>query len=147
MRRNDKKAAELQRLELFKSCGKRELRLLASLAEDIAFVRGDTLCEEGRFAYECFVIRSGSAEVRVHDQAIAVVGPGDVVGEMALLDGGRRAATVVALTDIQTFAIERRQFGALLERAPVVAKAMLSQLAARLRHVDDELATAAANGA
>ena len=146
MRWNDSKAAELGRLELFRLCGKRELRLLASVADDITFTSGDALCHEGRVAYECFAITSGTAEVRAHDQTIALLGPGDVVGEMALLDGGRRTASVIARTDIHAFSIDRRRFDALLERAPAVARAMLRQLSSRLRQADDELVAAAVAG-
>ena len=141
MRRKNEKVVELGKLELFRRCGRRDLELLASIAEEVTFESGEALCREGQFAYDCFVIVSGEVEVRVHDQVIAVLGPGEVVGEMALLDGGRRAASVVALTDIRTFEIERRRLEPLLGRAPAVARAMLEQLSSRLRQVDDELAT------
>ena len=139
MRGDTPKVAELGRLELFGTCGRKELHLLASIADELTFERGDTLCVEGRNAYDCFVIASGEVEVRVHDQPIAVLGPGEVVGEMALLDGGPRTASVVALTDVRAFVIDRRRFDPLLERAPAVARAILKQLSIRLRQVDDEL--------
>ena len=131
--RRDVKSVELGTLELFKECTPRDLRVLSSVTDDIAFAAGDVLCREGWRGYECFVLTSGQVEVRVLDQPVAVLGPGDVVGETALLDGGARSATVSALTDVHAFAIDSRSFDALLERAPAVARAMLTQLARRLR--------------
>ena len=145
MRRRNAKANELGKLELFRRCRQRELRLLASIAEDVRFKPGAVVCEEGRFGYECFVIASGEAEVRVGDLPVAVVGPGDVVGEMAIVDGGPRTATVVALTDVHAFSIEKRRFDHLLECAPAIARAMLRQLSTRLRRLDEDLESAAAS--
>lgn len=142
MRRRDPKVDELARLELFRRCSARDLRMLASIVEDVHFRPGGVICAEGQHGYECFVIAAGEAEVQVGGQAVAVVGPGDVVGEMAIVDGGPRTASVVALTDVHAFSIERRRFDALLERAPAIARAMLRQLSTRLRHLDAELQTA-----
>ena len=146
-RRTNAKAAELGRLDLFKTCRPRDLRVLASVTDEIRFAPGDVLCREGRRAYECFVMAAGRVEVRVHDKTVAVLGRGDVVGETAVLDGGVRTATVVAVADVQAFAIDRRRFDALLERAPVIARAMLKQLAGRLRQADNELVAAREEGA
>ena len=139
MRRRDPKADELGRLKLFRSCRPRELRMLALIAEDVRFKPGSLICEEGHHGYECFVIESGEAEVVIGDLQVAIVGRGDVVGEMAIVDGGPRTASVVALTDVHAFSIERRRFDSLLECAPAIARAMLRQLSTRLRHLDEEL--------
>ena len=139
MRRRNRKAEELGRLELFRRCSPRELQLLASIADDVEFAPGELLCEEGRRGYECFVIASGEAEVLLGGERVAVVGAGDVVGEMALVDGGRRTASVVAMTDVHAFSIEQRRFDPLLESAPAVARALLRQLSTRLRRLDEAL--------
>ena len=143
MRQPTTKARKLGELELFTGCRKRDLEALASIADDVTFTPGDVLVRQGRWGYEWFVITSGEAEVRVDDRPVAVVGPGDVIGEMAILDGGPRTASVVALTDVHSFCVDRRRFDALLERTPAIARAMLKQLSLRLRHAD-QLAAAAA---
>jgi CRP-like cAMP-binding protein len=145
-RRRDPKVVELAGLELFGTCRPRDLRVLASVTDAVTFAAGEALCREGRRPYECFVIAAGTVEVRVHDQPVAVLGRGDVVGETAVLDGGVRTATVVAVTDVQTFAIDRRRLDDLLERAPAIARAMLKQLAVRLRQVDSELVAGRGEG-
>ena len=137
MRRPNAKAEELGRLEVFRGCRPNDLQLLASIAEYVSFERGQLICEEGRRGYECFVIASGEAEVLVNGQRVAVLGDGDVVGEMALADGGPRTASVVALTDVEAFSIDQRRFDPLLESAPAVARALLSQLSLRLRRLDE----------
>jgi CRP/FNR family transcriptional regulator, cyclic AMP receptor protein len=142
MRARDTKAEELGRLELFRRCRKRDLRMLASIAEDVRFKPGQLLCQEGQHGYECFVIASGEAEVVVAGTRVAEVGPGDVVGEMAIVDGGPRTASVVALTEVHAFSIEKRRFDALLESAPAIARAMLKQLSTRLRRLDEDMQAA-----
>src|SRR5688572_6226664 len=117
-RAKDPKAEGLGRLELFRAWRPQDLRVLASVTDDVTFAAGEALCHEGWRAYECFVIASGRVEVRVHDQPVAVLGSGEIVGETAALDGGVRTATVVAVTDVRAFAIERRRLDDLLERAP-----------------------------
>jgi CRP/FNR family transcriptional regulator, cyclic AMP receptor protein len=146
MRTHDKKAERLGEIELFRNCRPRDLKLLASIVDDLSFEAGEVMCEEGRVGNECYVIASGTAEVLVDGQPVALVGPGDVVGEMAILDGGQRAASVVAVTEAHAYSIGQRRFDDLLEQAPTVARAMLEQLSIRLRHVDEKLAATRSEG-
>jgi len=146
VRRNDKKAAELGQLELFRKCRPSDLRRLASIADKVTFEPGEVLCQEGRKGHDCYVIANGEAEVSVGGQSVAVVGRGDVVGEIAVLDGGRRTASVVAVDEVHTYAIEQRRVDDLLERAPAIARAMLEQLSNRLRHLDEQLAATSVPG-
>ena len=141
MRRRDAKAEKLGRLELFRECSQRDLEYLASIADEVDLDQGDILCEEGREGYECFILESGEDEVSLNGQPVAVVGVGDVVGEMALVDGGPRTASVIALTDVHAFSIEQRFFDPLLESAPAVARALLRQLSTRLRRLDEAIET------
>ena len=136
MRRRNHKVNKLARIELLRDCRRRELELLATVTDEVMFRPGETLCTEGRGGSEVFMIAAGDAEVHVGGEAIAVVGPGEVVGEMALVDGGPRTASVIARTDVHTFAIEARRFSHVLERAPAVARAMLRQMSERLRRLD-----------
>ena len=129
----DRKVAALRRVALFRLCSDKELADIAGLADEASIKAGQVLTAEGKPGQECFVIADGSAEVTIRGEKIAIVGEGDAVGEMALLDTSPRSATVTALTDMQVFVLEPVAFGELLLRHPKVAKGMLVELARRLR--------------
>jgi len=85
---------------------------------------------------------SGSAHCIVGDNAeVATLGPGEIFGEMSLLDGERRSATVIADTGMTVTVFERRGFVRLVETSPVLAMKLLGAMAARLRSVDLDLRT------
>ncbi len=70
---------------------------------------------------------------------LTVVGPGDLFGELTLLDGAPRSATVVALEDVETATLSRADFQALLRRNPALAEAILATLARTIRRLSDEV--------
>ena len=126
------KAELLRNLSLFRTCTAKELETAAQSVDEATLPAGAVLTREGRPGGECFVIRRGSASVRLNGETIAVVGPGDVVGEMALLDGALRAATVTADTALDVVVMTRQGLDRLLIETPV-ARTMLQALAQRLR--------------
>ncbi len=87
----------------------------------------------------CGVAR-GSAVVTINGETIAVLGAGDFFGEIALLDGGRRTATVTAETDLVVEVISQADFYSLLTNAPSVTRRILAHLGGRLRATDLQLA-------
>jgi len=98
------------------------------------------LTKEGAIGQEAFLIVSGRAHCSLGDQVeVANLGPGDLFGEMSLLDGARRSATVIADTDMTVTVFDRREFVRLVETSPTVAMKLLATMAARLRSVDSEL--------
>lgn len=126
----------LRSVKLFRLCKDKELGDIASLADEAKIAAGQVLTTEGTPGRECFIIASGRAAVTLRGESLGEVGPGDAVGEMALLDISPRSATVTAITDMEVFVLELRSFGELLERHPSVAKLMLAELARRLREVE-----------
>jgi CRP-like cAMP-binding protein len=96
--------------------------------------------EQGQPGREAFVIVDGRATVKVGDIEVATVGPGDHVGELALLDGGPRTATVTAATDMTVLVISQRAFFALLDDVPGLARKILGSLASMVRELDEQLA-------
>jgi CRP/FNR family transcriptional regulator, cyclic AMP receptor protein len=82
------------------------------------------------------VVVSGTVRVEIGGQNVATLGPGEFFGEMSLLDGGPRTATVVAETDVVVEVIGQREFSALIEDTPHLAKKLLIGLARRLRAAD-----------
>ena len=129
-------------VEPFTTCTDEELAIVASNTWDHRAPAGSTLTEEGRPGREWLVIVRGTAVVRVGTSEVARLGPGDVVGEVALLDQGARTATVVAETPVEALVASTAEFDRILARVPAVSRAMLVGLARRLRSADDHLLAA-----
>jgi CRP-like cAMP-binding protein len=94
------------------------------------------LTTEATVGRECFVIADGHAAVKVGARLVGMVGPGDCVGEMALLDGGTRSATVTAETPMTLYVLSIREFNSLLEVDPTIVRKITASLALRLRAVE-----------
>ena len=125
----------LRRVGLFSACSRKELKEVASLTTPLEATEGEVLAREGKPGSELFVIASGSARVTLRGKDLATLYPGDAFGEMALLDGGPRGATVTAQTPMTLYVLGPREFSTLLEEVPVIGRKMLSSLARRLREV------------
>ena len=87
---------KLKSIPMFGSLDKGELRRLAQATDEIDVPEGKELLHQGEFAYEFMVIQDGRAEVTRDGEHVADLGPGDVLGEIAALERGKRNATVVA---------------------------------------------------
>lgn len=141
----DSKLSRLEDVPLFAGCDRREIRELGRLADLIELESGTVLIEQGRHGGEAFIIVDGTVTVSRHGDELATLGPGGVVGEVAVLDRGRRTATVTADTPIEVLVFDPRGFASLLREAPVVARRMLATTAGRLRsNGEKELDTAGA---
>ena len=127
---------QLRHVPLFASCTNRQLQRVAGLGTQIFIDEGRTVTVSGAPGSECFIVLSGRASCRVHGLLVATFGPGDFFGELSLIDGGSRSASVVAETPMQVLNLNRGEFGELLEAAPPVTRTMLGVLAARLRAAD-----------
>jgi CRP/FNR family transcriptional regulator, cyclic AMP receptor protein len=136
--RDDPKLEMLAGVGLFSACNKRELATIARLCTELPFEDGFVLTKQGAPGIECFVIASGEAKVLCGGQEVAKIGPGDCVGEMALLDGGRRAATVVATTPIKAWVMNIREFRSVLDTSPTVSRKIMVTLARRLRNAETD---------
>ena len=136
MARKDGYVDHLAQLPLFSTCSKKDLRLVASKATPLDIPAGRTIIEEGAPGKEFFVIDSGTAVVKRNGRKIATLGPGSAFGELALLDGGTRTATVVAETDLSVLILTRPEFAGLLDEVPGLARKLLQGLAGRLREAD-----------
>jgi CRP-like cAMP-binding protein len=126
----------LGRLPLFSGCTKRELKDIASLTTEVSFAKGAVLTKQGDPGDECFVIADGRVDVSIDGTSFAELGPGQIVGEMSLLDHGPRTATVTAKTDVDVLVLNPMEFATMLDGAPAVAKKLLHSLAQRLRAVE-----------
>jgi CRP-like cAMP-binding protein len=125
--------ALLRRLPLLAGSSDRELAEIARLVDETTVPAGARLTRKGEAAREAFVIVEGWAAVMHDDEPVAALGPGQFVGEMAMLDGGPRTATVVAKTDMRLLVVGPAAFSAFANQ-PKVARNMATQLAGRLRN-------------
>jgi CRP-like cAMP-binding protein len=125
-------SAGLRQLPVFASLPRRALATANSLLTPVTFADGDVLCEEGHLGRQAFIIVSGSAIVSRGDEIVATVGPGDLVGELALLGDGRRTASVTATEPVQAYVMSAQEFNSILA-LPGVADA--------IHHVADERRT------
>lgn len=126
---------QLQETRLFSQCTKDELRQIASLTTTKDVTSGAVLAEQGTVGREFFVITDGSATATRDGAWLAQLGPGSFFGELALLDGGLRTATVTADTAMTLLVLSRTEFRTLQVTAPTVAYKMLVEVGARLRRL------------
>jgi CRP/FNR family transcriptional regulator, cyclic AMP receptor protein len=125
---------------LFEALNRRHLRKLAALAKIVEFSPGEIVAQYGEPGDAFYLVMYGRARVLGQKRARSSLGPGGFFGEVALLDGGPRSATVTAGTQLVALMIPRRPFLKLLEQEPKIALSMLKELAARLRKVEKSAA-------
>src|SRR5690606_38844716 len=110
----------------------------AKASDEVKVSAGHQLCEQGQIGREAFVIVEGAAEVRRNGRKVATLGPGDCVGELALLDHGPRTATVTATEDSTVLVLAAREFAGLVDAVPAIGHKLLKALAARIRELDSK---------
>jgi CRP-like cAMP-binding protein len=133
----DTKREMLQAVSLFSSMRRKDLESLAQLADTIDLPAGKTLMREGDHGGEMFVVVTGSVEVDRGGRRVAQLGPGEAIGEMALLSEGPRNATVTTLEPTTVIAIQHREFHTLMEDSAELRTCILDNLAKRVRILDD----------
>jgi CRP-like cAMP-binding protein len=126
-------------VSLFSRCSKRERATVARHMETAKLPADTPLVEQGEEGDALFVIIDGAAAVRKGDQLVANVGPGAYFGELALLDGEPRSATVIATEDVTVAVLGVRMFRTLLREFPEMTFELLAGLAGDLRRARDEL--------
>lgn len=134
--KGNSKVGLLRNVSLFSACNDKELKKIASLADELTVPAGSILTKEGEPGSEFFVIVKGKASVRIRKRKVAGLGPGSFIGEMSLLDRGPRVATVVADTPLDLLVLDARQFSSMLNQVPYIAKKLLVGMAERLRDLE-----------
>jgi CRP-like cAMP-binding protein len=130
--------AKIGGVPLFSECSKRELGLIGRAAKEVSHRQGTMIAREGERGIGLFVILEGECEVTIGGKRKAKLGPGDFFGEVALLDGGPRTATVTSLTPVKLVGLTGWVFRGLLMEHPTIALKTLEALAGRLRSVAKE---------
>jgi CRP/FNR family transcriptional regulator, cyclic AMP receptor protein len=128
----DAKTKQIAQVPLFSRCSKRELGLIAGIADEIDLRAGKVLTKEGETGREFFVLLEGKVEVRRRGRRRDILEAGDFLGEIALVSRSPRTATVTAETPVRALVIRDQEFRALLERVPSIQTKVLEALADRL---------------
>ncbi|HKG35790.1 MAG TPA: cyclic nucleotide-binding domain-containing protein [Solirubrobacterales bacterium] len=135
-RGKDRKVELLRDVPLFSACTGRELKRIASLVDEVDVPEGKVLMRQGKPGTDCFVIAEGTAKASMRGRKSVRLGPGSCVGEMSLLDGNPRSATVTAETPMQILVLGSRAFSRLLDDVPEVGRRIMKALAVRLRDAE-----------
>jgi len=132
MLRKNVKVELLKRVPLFARCSKRELEELAVLADEVTLPEGRKLTQEGASGKEFVVIVEGFADVRRKGRKVNALRSGDFLGEIALVTGTPRTATVTTTSPARVLVITAPAFRGLLRRMPSLQLKVLETLAERL---------------
>ena len=141
----------LSRVPLFSRLDSKNLRKLAKLCVPTSFADGDSVLEEGAMGVGLFLVTSGQIEIfrtnggdRLH---LGTAGPGDILGEIALVDDQPRTASAVAQGSTECLLLTRDSFDTLVKKEPEIAWCIVPGLAERIRELHERLSSGAAQSA
>ena len=138
----------LKRVSWFQDLDNKSLEAISNAAVEQTYQPGQLIMRQGDTGVGAFIIRNGKVEIIQErdgkEQRIATLGPGDVVGEMALLDEFPRSASVRAIEPTTALGIQRWHFKGILESHPQLALALLPILTRRIRSAEGVLPAQAA---
>ena len=124
---------------LFRGLSERELREILAAGREVDFGAGSTIVEESDQAMDFYLILSGQASVEVRGRPRGKLGPGDHFGEISVLDGGPRTATITADSAVVALRLDRAGFLELLDRHGSIGRKLLVELSSRLRVAEGAL--------
>jgi CRP/FNR family cyclic AMP-dependent transcriptional regulator len=126
----------LATVDLFQGLSKRELQRVLASAKELEFAVGDTIVKEGDEDGRFYLLLDGAARVTQGRRTVAQLGPGDYFGEISLIDGEPRSASVVATEPIRALTLARWNFRPLLDEYPAIARKVLLEMCRRVRELD-----------
>ena len=132
MLRKNAKVELIKRVPLFERLSKRELEEIASLADELDLPAGRNLTKEGASGHEFVVLAEGEADVKKNGKTINRLSSGDFLGELALVTGRPRTATVTTTSDTRLLVITASAFRKLMHDTPSIQAKILDAVAARL---------------
>ncbi len=135
----------LANVELFKELGDDERDALLSLMSETTLKRGESLFHEGDAGDRLYVVLEGKVKLSHtsddgRENLIAILGPGEIIGELSLFDLGARSSTVTAIAPSKFLYLSHRDMMNYIDEHPTMAKSMLRELATRLRNTNDQMA-------
>jgi CRP/FNR family cyclic AMP-dependent transcriptional regulator len=135
--KQEDKVERLKEVPMFQECNHRQLRSVARIARVFDVAADTVLTRAGEPGDEFFLIIDGTARVEVSADKQMPLHPDEFFGEMSLLDGGPRSATVVAATPVRLLVISRRHFSVLLKEVPGLTQTLLVTLSRRVRQAEE----------
>jgi CRP/FNR family cyclic AMP-dependent transcriptional regulator len=129
----DARATKLKAVPLFAHCTGKQIEFIVTQVEDMDFPAGRVLCTEGKSGGDFFVLLSGAADVTRKGRRIAKMTPGDFFGEIAIVDGGPRTATVTTTVPSRCLVLGPRQFQNVLHQDTDIAHSIMKALTMRVR--------------
>jgi CRP-like cAMP-binding protein len=103
------------------------------------FLAGQVIFKEGEPGDLMYVVQEGEVDILVRGKLIETVGPGGVVGEMALIDNDARSATAIAKTDCRLVPLDETRFNLYVHQTPFFALQVMRVMSDRLRHMDAQV--------
>ena len=136
----DGKIEALRSVSLFSDLRQHDLEQVAQLADEVDLPAGHVLMREGETGSQMFVMSTGEALVERGGREIARLGPGSVLGEMALVAEGPRMATATLTKPAHLFVLAHREFHSLMHDIPEVRDCVLQGVARRIRELEPDRA-------
>lgn len=136
VRSGDARLDHLRRVPLFNDCTDEELRRIADISRTVETPAGTVVTEMGTPGDSFFFIIDGRVSVETPAGIGDPLRPGDFFGEMSLLDGEPRSATVTAMTDLRLLVVDRSHFWRLLNETPDLVRRILMVLSRRVRRLE-----------
>ena len=127
----------LANIELFSELTNKEIKKVASFMTTIDVREGRDLTVQGTVGREFMIIAEGEATVRRNGRLVATLGPGDFFGELAVIAGVPRTATVTAESPMVVEALNRREFSSLLDESPKLSRKILVGAVKRLHDLEE----------
>ena len=133
------KRALLEKVPLFRDCAPDVLDRLAEACGEFEFAPGELIVRQGQVGNGLYIVVSGGARIVQGDRELAHLGPGDFIGELAVIDQRPRAASAQADGPTTCLTLASWDLLAMLDRDPTLALNLLRELAARLRRADEQI--------
>jgi CRP/FNR family cyclic AMP-dependent transcriptional regulator len=127
-------AARLKTIGVFAELGEDALNTIATLASEVSVPAGKELVREGDYSYDLLAIEEGTAKVERGGEHLADLGPGDIIGEMGVLEKAQRNATVTATAPMVLVTMDRWDVKRLAKQAPSVVAQLKELIEARRAH-------------
>jgi len=132
-RTTDPKLKLIAAVPLFAGFNRREIEALGRLMDEVDVKEGRVLMREGAVGREFFIAVSGAVRVERNGRKVNELGPGDFLGEIALIDGGPRTATAIAAEPCRLLVLSAGSFRTLVSKYPTAQGKIMKALAERLR--------------
>ena len=131
-------AESLGQVPIFADVGRDQLESLVKFAQEIEVPAGAELTHEGRYEGFVYVVVAGQVAIIRSDRMVDTIGPGELVGEIAAIDGGPRTATARAVVDSRVIVLSQVRFNEVLDASPGLRERVMRSMEERLARIDAE---------